>query len=79
MIYNNWGGAFIMENNFTEEQVREIAGECREFEHVISAMGYGYSWVNVSEDRFNRRCPDCVNWLGGSCNIFRDEIGQWEE
>ncbi|HMM20492.1 MAG TPA: hypothetical protein PKA10_07110 [Selenomonadales bacterium] len=63
-----------MEKQYPERQVRTIAEECREFEHVINAMGYGYSLLNVSEDKFIRRCPDCVNWLGGSCGIFRDEI-----
>jgi hypothetical protein len=66
-----------MEINFSEEQVRGIAGECQEFEHVINAMGYGYSWVNVSEEKFNRRCPDCVHWFGGSCNIFLEEIREY--
>ena len=65
-----------MERAFNEQQVRNIAGECQEFEHVINAMGYGFSFVNVSAESYARRCPDCVNWLGGSCNIFRSEIKQ---
>jgi hypothetical protein len=64
--------------NYSEEQLRGIAQECGEFEHVINAMGYGYSWLNVSADNFVRRCSDCVNWASGSCSIFRDEIKQWE-
>jgi hypothetical protein len=67
-----------MAKRYSEEEVREIAGECREFEHVINAMGYGYSWVNVSEAGYARRCPDCVHWMGGSCRIFLGELGQWE-
>ena len=62
-----------------EEVARAIAGECREFEHVINAMGYGYSLLNVSADTFARRCPDCVNWLGGSCDIFRAELSRRRE
>lgn len=65
-----------MEKVYSEETVRAIAEECREFEHVISAMGYGYSFLNVSAENFKRRCPDCVHWLGGSCEIFQDELGQ---
>lgn len=65
-----------MEKRFDEAQVRAIAGECREFEHVINAMGYGFSLLNVAEDSLARRCPDCVHWLGGSCRIYRDEMAQ---
>ena len=65
-----------MEKEFNEAQVRAIAGECREFEHVISAMGYGYSLLNVPETGLARRCPDCVHWLGGSCRIYRGEAAQ---
>ncbi len=65
-----------MEKRYSEEEVRTVAGECREFEHVINAMGYGYSWVNVTTEGFARRCPDCVHWLGGSCRIFQGEIGR---
>lgn len=68
-----------VERAYNEEQVRAIARECREFEHVINAMGYGYSWVNVSWDSFSQRCPDCVHWLGGSCGIFLDELSRWQE
>ncbi|MBP2644795.1 MAG: hypothetical protein H6Q75_235 [Firmicutes bacterium] len=63
-----------MEKGYTEAEVQHIAEECMEFEHIISAMGYGYSLLNVSPDRYVRRCPDCVHWLGGSCEIFRDEL-----
>lgn len=59
-----------------EEQLRNIAEECREFEHIINAMGYGYSLLNVSPRDFTRRCTDCVNWLGGSCEIFQREIAE---
>ena len=63
-----------MEMKYQEEELRSIARECSRFEHIISAMGYGYSLLNVSENNFIRRCPDCVLWLGGSCDIFMDEI-----
>lgn len=63
-----------MEKEYSEKLVRAIAGECSEFEHIINAMGYGYSWLNVSEQTFVRRCTDCVNWLGGSCGIFLNEV-----
>ncbi|SDD42064.1 hypothetical protein [Sporomusa acidovorans] len=64
-------------DKFSEEQLRTIAEECQEFEHIITAMGYGYSLLNVSADNYVRRCPDCVHWLSGTCNIFRKEIVQW--
>ncbi|MBP2653032.1 MAG: hypothetical protein H6Q73_601 [Firmicutes bacterium] len=63
-----------MEEKFSEKQVQDIARECGEFEHIINAMGYGYSLINVSPERYLRRCPDCVHWLGGSCEIFLGEI-----
>jgi len=66
-----------MDNLYQEEQLRGIAEECQEFEHVISAMGYGFSMLNVAPERFLRRCPDCVHWLGGSCNIFLHEKAEW--
>lgn len=67
-----------MEKVYDEENVRAIAEECREFEHVISAMGYGYSFVNVSAESYRRRCPDCVHWLGGTCRIYLGELSQSE-
>ncbi|MEG6586016.1 hypothetical protein [Dendrosporobacter sp. 1207_IL3150] len=65
-----------MKNRYCDKQLRGIAGECQEFEHIISAMGYGYSLLNVSPSEFVRRCTDCVHWLGGSCEIFKHEITQ---
>ena len=67
-----------MDKKYTQEQVQSIAGECQEFEHVINAMGYGYSLLNISADDYVRRCTDCTHWLGGSCNIFKKEISRWE-
>ncbi|MDF2636197.1 MAG: hypothetical protein K0R78_3071 [Pelosinus sp.] len=64
----------IMKLASSEKQLRNIASECQEFEHIINAMGYGYSLLNVSPDAFVRRCSDCVNWFGGECIIYQDEI-----
>lgn len=66
-----------MAKEYREEQLRGIAGECREFEHIIAAMGYGYSLLNVSPDNYVRRCNDCVHWADSSCGIFQNEIRQW--
>lgn len=63
---------------YCDRQLRSIAGECQEFEHIISAMGYGYSLLNVAPTEFVRRCSDCVQWLDGSCGIFQNEIKQWQ-
>jgi hypothetical protein len=63
-----------MKYTYREQKLRGIAEECQEFEHVINAMGYGCSFLNVSPDDFVRRCNDCVNWLGGDCSIFQREI-----
>jgi hypothetical protein len=62
--------------NYSEKQLRTIAEECQEFEHIISAMGYGYSLLNVSPTNFVRRCNDCINWLGSDCNIFQHEVNK---
>jgi len=59
-------------------QLRSIAAECQAFEHVIAAMGYGYSLLNVSEKNFEARCDYCVNWEDSHCDIFRREITQWK-
>lgn len=67
-----------MTEHFSDRQLRRIAEECQEFEHVINAMGYGYSLLNVSNSDFARRCSDCIHWAGGSCGIFAEEIQQWE-
>lgn len=67
-----------MVKDYTEQQLRNIAGECQEFEHVITAMGYGYSLLNVSPSTYARRCADCIHWLEGSCNIFRKELSQYD-
>jgi len=58
----------------SEKQLRDIARECQEFEHIINAMGYGYSLLNVSPNNFVRRCNDCINWYSGECDIFKHEI-----
>jgi len=63
-----------MKSIYCEKQLRGIAEECQEFEHIITAMGYGYSLLNVSPDEFVRRCNDCVHWLGSDCDIFQREI-----
>jgi hypothetical protein len=63
-----------MKNKYNEQELRNIARECQEFEHIINAMGYGYSLLNVSPDNYVRRCNDCVNWMGGQCNIFQHEL-----
>ena len=63
-----------MNSIYCEKELQGIAAECQEFEHVITAMGYGYSLLNVSPDNFVRRCNDCVNWLGSDCEIFQSEI-----
>ncbi len=57
----------------SEAKLRSIAGECREFDHVIQSMGYGYSLANVAADEFIRRCSDCVRWEDGHCPIFLRE------
>ncbi len=67
-----------MVKDCTEQQLRKIAEECQEFEHIITAMGYGYSLLNVSSASYARRCADCIHWLGGSCNIFKKELSQYE-
>lgn len=67
-----------MEHNVSDRRLRGIAEECRKFEHVISAMGYGYSFVNVSAEEFVRRCSDCIHWSNGHCGIFQNEVRQGE-
>jgi len=59
---------------YCEKKLRGIAEECQEFEHIITAMGYGSSLLNVSPDDFVRRCNDCVNWFDSDCAIFQREI-----
>jgi hypothetical protein len=66
-----------MDHIYSEDQLRGIATECQEFEHIINAMGYGYSLLNVTPDNYVRRCNDCVNWTDSHCEIFRREISQW--
>ena len=63
-----------MESIYCEKKLQDIAEGCQGFEHIITAMGYGYSMLNVSPDDFVRRCNDCVNWLGSDCAIFQREI-----
>jgi len=63
-----------MKSTYCEKQLQGIAGECDEFEHIITAMGYGSSLLNVSPEDFVRRCNDCVNWLGSDCEIFQRKI-----
>lgn len=68
------GGGAMTERPGDDQKLRAIAAECREFEHIISAMGYGYSLLNVGPDNFVRRCSDCVHWDAGHCAIYQSEI-----
>ena len=68
-----------MKEDYSEKQLRDIAKECQEFEHIINAMGYGYSLLNVSSDNFVRRCNDCVNWFDSQCNIFQREVNHFKK
>jgi len=63
-----------MQSMYCEKKLQNIAEECQEFEHIITAMGYGYSLLNVSPENFVRRCNDCVNWFSSDCEIFQREI-----
>lgn len=65
-----------MQYHYEETQLRNIAEECQEFEHIINAMGYGYSLLNVSADDFVRRCSDCTHWSNSDCDIFQEEINR---
>jgi hypothetical protein len=67
-----------MISSYTEKQVLSIAQECSEFEHLINAMNYGSSLLNISPDNCQRRCPDCINWLDASCEIFQREMACWQ-
>lgn len=66
-----------MSADYKDQLLRDIADECSEFEHIINAMGYGYSLLNVSETEFIRRCSDCVHWEDSHCGIFESEIRRW--
>lgn len=68
-----------MTKKYPEEQLLAIAKECNEFEHIINAMGYGYSLLNISPEDYKRRCTDCTHWLDASCRIFLSEISQWHK
>ena len=63
-----------MKSTYSESELLGIAEECQEFEHIITAMGYGYSLLNVSSDDVVRKCSDCVNWFESDCDIFKREI-----
>ena len=65
--------------HYNDKQLQGIAEECQEFEHIINAMGYGYSLLNVSELDFARRCSDCIHWAGGNCIILENEMNHWVE
>lgn len=72
--YKKTVGGVFMKKIYTEEQLRNTAQECQEFEHIISAMGYGYSLLNVAPDTLIRRCGDCVYWFDGNCHIFQSKL-----
>jgi len=74
-IVNNYNrGDSIMGSTYCKKELQSIAQECQKFEHIITAMGYGYSLLNVSPNDFVRRCNDCIYWLGSDCEIFQHEI-----
>ena len=72
--YQDNRGESNLKSIYSENKLQCIAEECQEFEHIITAMGYGYSLLNVSSEDFVRRCNDCVYWLGSDCKIFQREI-----
>lgn len=63
-----------MKEAHSESRLRTTADHCSHFEHIIAAMGYGYSLLNVSPENFERRCDDCVHWESSACPIFQDFI-----
>jgi len=67
----------ILSQGISLEQLRSISRECQAFEHVIAAMGFGYSLLNVSERDFEARCDYCIHWQDSHCEIFRREISLW--
>jgi hypothetical protein len=67
-----------MTSDYSEKQLLSIARECSEFEHLINAMNYGSSLLNISPGDCKRRCPDCTHWLNSSCEIFQREIAAWQ-
>lgn len=65
-------------DKYTEKQLIGIARECSEFEHLINAVNYGSSWLNMSPDNCRRRCPECTHWQHAWCEIFQREIANWQ-
>ncbi|EGO63745.1 hypothetical protein [Acetonema longum] len=61
-------------DRYDRDTLYHIAGKCDAFEHVIHAMGYGYSLLNVSPENFIRSCDYCINWMDGTCRIFRNSL-----
>ena len=63
-----------MKEVHSDARLCTIARNCNHFEHIIAAMGYGYSLLNVAPRNFERRCDDCVHWENSACSIFQDFI-----
>lgn len=57
---------------YTQTELKHIANQCAHFDHVIQAMGYGFSLLNVSPDTFIEQCDYCVHWANGDCEIFQE-------
>lgn len=48
-----------------------IARDCEEYEAITAAQGYGYSLLNNVKALEYPRCDWCVNWYGGTCEIYQ--------
>lgn len=57
-----------------QEKLSEIAQNCRKYLPITEVQGYGISMLNNLAAVDFPRCDWCIHWLGGSCDIFEDEI-----
>lgn len=55
-----------------QEELAYIADKCPEYEPITLAQGYGLSLLSNVEATVEPRCDWCLNWFGGTCDIFKD-------
>ncbi|MDA8210999.1 MAG: hypothetical protein M0021_03870 [Clostridia bacterium] len=47
-----------------------VAEKCPDYEAITAAQGYGISLLGNVEATVHPRCDWCINWHGGSCEIY---------
>lgn len=52
------------------DALTSLAKNCSDYEAITAAQGYGISLLDNVKATIHHRCDWCINWHGGSCEIY---------